>query len=167
MISCCPPNRELLREYDRGGPGVRGFWNAALLGPGLLNLGGPAPTLFEKPEGVMEPFRPEGVTEPFRLGVGASEGCLRNGDSGRGSEGLAGGLNCGLGARAFGPRDREKLGIEGVSGLCLGRSRVEALNLLPYEGVVGVGGRLESGVNRFFARWTGRKMPEPGIDVSK
>ena len=117
----------------------------------------------------MEPFRPEGVVEPFRLGVGASEGCLRNGDSGRGSEGRAGGLNCGLGARALGPKDREKLGMEGVSGLYLGLSRVEALNLLLYEeeGVVGVGGRLESGVDRFFARWTGKKMPEPGTDVSK
>ena len=80
MISCWP-SRELLREYGRGGPGVRGFWNAALLGPGLLYRGGPR--LFEKPEGVMDPFLP---------GVGAREG-LRAGDSGRGSDGRLGGLN--------------------------------------------------------------------------
>ena len=110
---------------------MRGFWKAAVRGPGLLNLGGPPPTLFEKPEGVMD---------PFRLGVGVSEGCLRNGDSGRGREGLVVGLSCGLVARAPGPRDLEKLGMGGTSGVTAGLSRVEALNLLPYEGVVGVGG---------------------------
>jgi hypothetical protein len=60
----------------------------------------------------------------------------------------------------------EKLGTGGISGLYMGLSRVEALNLLPYEGVVGVGGRLVPG-DRFFARWTGRNMPEPGTLVLK
>lgn len=104
--------------------------------------------------------------EPFRLGVGVSDGCFRYGDSGRGSEGLVGGLSWGLGARTPGPNDLEKLGTGGISGLYMGLSRVEALNLLPYEGVVGVGGRLVPG-DRFFARWTGRNMPEPGTLVLK
>ena len=89
--------------------------------------------LLEKPEGVMEPLRP---------GVGAKLGCLRTGDSGRGSEGLPLGLKFGLGARPAGPKDCENLGMDGVvSGLKLGRSRVVALKLLLYDGVVGVGGR--------------------------
>jgi hypothetical protein len=49
--------------------------------------------------------KPEGVIEPALLGVGARLGVLRNGDSGRGSEGLPACLDCGLGARAPGPRD--------------------------------------------------------------
>jgi hypothetical protein len=69
--------------------------------------------------------------EPFLLGVGARLGCLRKGDSGRGRDGLLGGLKEGLGARAPGPTDCENLGMEGVSGLKLGLSRVERLSLLP------------------------------------
>ena len=123
-----------------------------------MNRGGPLPTLLEKPEGVVE---------PFRVGVGVSEGCWRCGASGRGSEGLAGGLNWGLGARTPGPKDFEKLGIGGASGVYIGLSRVEALNLLPYEGVVGVGGSSAPAGDRFFARWTGRNMPEPETVVLK
>ena len=33
MVSCCPI-RELFREYDRWGPGVRGFCREADLGSG-------------------------------------------------------------------------------------------------------------------------------------
>jgi hypothetical protein len=75
--------------------------------------------------------KPDGVMEPFLLGVGARLGCLRKGDSGRGRDGLLGGLKEGLGARAPGPTDCENLGMDGVSGLKLGLSRVERLNLLP------------------------------------
>jgi hypothetical protein len=49
--------------------------------------------------------KPDGVMEPALLGVGARVGVLRNGDSGRGREGLPACLFCGLGARAPGPRD--------------------------------------------------------------
>lgn len=130
--------------------------------------------------------------EPALLGVGARLGCLY-GDSGRGSEGRLSCLDCGLVVRAPGPRDWENLGIEGASGVRLeapksglprneavvksdfprvealkfGLSRVDALNLLPYEGVVGVGGRSEADIARFFARWMGRNMPEPGTEVWK
>lgn len=49
------------------------------------------------------------------------------------------------------------------------------LGLLPFkvlwEGVLGVGGKeseaLVVGEYLFSARWTGRKMPEPGIEVVK
>jgi len=149
-----------LREYGLEGPGVRGFWKIGAFGPGLLNRGGPI-ALLEKPDGVME---------PFRLGVGARLGCLRNGDSGRGRDGLLCGLKTGLGARAPGPIDCENLeGMDGVSGLKLGLSRVERLSLLVYDGVVGVGGSLplEFGEPRFVARCMGRKMPELGADVVK
>lgn len=105
------PSRELLREYGRVGPGVRGFWKPDTdLGAGLLNRGG-LMALLEKPDGVME---------PFLLGVrpaGARDGVLRSGDSGLDSDGLLFGLNCGLGARAPGPRDCVNFGSEGVSGL--------------------------------------------------
>lgn len=116
--------------------------------------------LFEKPAGVIEPFRP---------GVGAKFGCLRKGDSGRGSEGLPFGLKTGLGARAPGPTDCENLGIDGVSGLELGFSLVERLKVLK-DGVVGVGGKVSEvkvGEDRFVARCTGRNIPEPGTEVVK
>lgn len=151
--------RELLREYGLGGPGVRGFWNIEVFGPGLLYRGGPI-ALLENPDGVID---------PFLFGVGARLGCFRKGDSGRGSDGLLCGLNTGLGARAPGPTDCENLGMEGVSGLKLGLSRVDRLSLPPYDGVVGVGGSLpvEVGELRFDARCTGKKMPAPGTDVVK
>jgi hypothetical protein len=101
--------------------------------------------------------------------VGAKFGCFRNGDSGRGKDGLTFGLNSGLGARAPGPIDCEKFGRAGVSGLKLGFSMVERLKL-EYGGVVGVGGS-ESDVivdeERFVARCMGRKMPDPGTEVVK
>lgn len=158
MVSCCP-RRELFREYGLCGPGVRGFCMPDVRGgAGLANRGGAPIALFEKPEGV----RP-----PFRAGVAVRFG-LRRGDSGRGSDGRPLGLNCGLGARAPGPTDCENLGSEGVSGLKCGFVVVERLKLLLYEGVVGVGGK-SSDVpeDRFCARCTGRKMPEPATEVLK
>jgi hypothetical protein len=116
--------------------------------------------LFEKPAGVMGPVLP---------GVGARFGCFRNGDSGRGSEGLPFGLKTGLGALAPGPTDCENFGMEGVSGLKFGLSVVERLKLLK-EGVVGVGGKVSEvkvGDARLIARCIGRKMPEPGTEVVK
>lgn len=158
MTSCCP-RRELFLEYGRGGPGVRGFWNVPDLGPGLLNRGGPI-ALFEKADGVTGVFRP---------GVGAKLGCFRNGDSGRGNDGLPFGLNRGLGARAPGPIDCEKFGRAGGSGLKLGFSVVEMLKL-ENDGVVGVGGKVSEvrvGEERFVARCIGRNMPDPGTEVVK
>jgi hypothetical protein len=76
----------------------------------------------------------------------------------------------GLGPRVPGPTDCENFGlaIEGVSGLKLGFSMVERLKLWLNEGVIGEGGKSdESAEARFCARWQGRKMPEPGIDVWK
>jgi hypothetical protein len=111
---------------------------------------------------------PDGVSPPFRAGVAVRFGGLRTGDSGRGSDGRPFGLNCGLGARAPGPTDCENLGRDGVSGLKYGLVVVERLKLLPYDGVVGVGGKSsEVADERFCARCTGRKMPEPGIEVLK
>jgi hypothetical protein len=69
-----------------------------------------------------------------------------------------------------GPTDCEKFGfgIEGVSGLKLGFSMVERLKLLWYEGVVGSGAKSDEPPEmRFCARCTGRKIPEPGTEVSK
>lgn len=161
MVSCWP-RRELLREYGREGPGVLGFCSpGALGGAGLANLGGAPIALLEKPDGV----RP-----PFRAGVAVKFGCgLRKGDSGRGNDGRPCGLNCGLGARAPGPTDCENFGSDGVSGLKCGFVVVERLKLLRYDdGVVGVGGKSSEVVDeRFCARCTGRKMPEPGTEVLK
>jgi hypothetical protein len=127
-------------------------------GAGLANLGGAPIALLEKPDGVRPPLR-EGVAVKFGR---------RNGDSGRGSDGRPFGLNCGLGARAPGPTDCENLGIEGVSGLKWGLVVVERLKLLYDPGVVGVGEESSDiAEERFCARWTGRKMPEPGTDVLK
>jgi len=127
-------------------------------GAGLANRGGAPMALLEKPDGVRLAFR-AGVA--VRLG-------LRIGDSGRGRDGRPFGLNCGLGARAPGPIDWENLGTEGVSGLKWGFVVVERLNLLYDEGVVGVGGKSsEVAEERFCARWTGRNMPDPGIEVLK
>jgi len=132
---------------------------AALGGAGLANLGGAPIALLENPDGV----RP-----PLRAGVAVRFGALRIGDSGRGRDGQLFGLNCGLGARAPGPTDCENLGSEGVSGLKCGFVVVERLKLLPYDGVVGVGGKSsEVAEDRFCARCTGRNMPEPGIEVRK
>lgn len=153
--------RELLREYGRCGPGVRGFCNpgAARGGAGLANRGGAPIALFEKPEG---------VSTPLRAGVAVRFGGLRNGDSGRGRDGRALALDCGLGARAPGPTDWENLGSDGVSGLKCGLLVVERLKLLYDDGVVGVGGKSsEVADERFCARCTGRKMPEPGMEVLK
>ena len=116
--------------------------------------------LFENPEGVADILLP---------GVGASEGCFLKGDSGRGKDGLPLGLKRGLGARAPGPTDCENFGIEGVSGLKLGLLVVEWLKL-EWEGVVGVGGNVSEVIGsdeRLMARWSGRKMPEPGTEVVK
>jgi hypothetical protein len=57
--------------------------------------------------------------------------------------------------------DALKSGLSRVVALKL---RADALNLVPYEGVVGVGGR---SALRFFARWAGKNMPEPGTVVAK
>lgn len=154
----------MLREYGRCGPGVRGFWSpgAALGGAGLANRGGAPIALFEKPEG---------VSVPLRAGVAVKAGGRRSGDSGRGRDGRPFCcLNCGLGARAPGPTDWENLGSDGVSGLKCGFVVVERLKLLPYveDGVVGVGGKSsEVADERFWARCTGKNMPEPGIEVLK
>lgn len=161
MVSCCP-RRELFREYGLGGPGVRGFW----IGAGLLNLGGAGlANLGGAPIALLE--NPDGATPPFLPGVVAPLGFCRYGDSGRERDGLPIVLNPGLGARAPGPTDCENLGSEGVSGLKCGFSVVERLKLL-YAGVVGVGGKSdESAEARLDARWTGRKMPDPGMEVLK
>jgi hypothetical protein len=151
----------LFREYGRCGPGVRGFCTpgAALGGAGLANRGGAPIALLEKPEG---------ASPPPRTGVAFAVGGLRNGDSGRGRDGRPLDLNWGLGARAPGPTDCENLGSEGVSGLKCGLFVVERLKLLYEDGVVGVGGKSsEVADERFWARWTGRKMPEPGTEVLK
>jgi len=109
----------------------------------------------------------EGVRPPLRAGVAVSVGGLRSGDSGRGRDGRPFGLNCGLGARAPGPTDCENLGREGVSGLKWGLVVVDMLKLV-YDGVVGVGGKSSDvAEERFWARCTGRKMPEPGTVVVK
>lgn len=101
--------------------------------------------------------------------MGGKLGRFRNGDSGRGKDGLPFGLKTGLGARAPGPTDCENLGIDGVSGLKFGFSVVETLKLLN-EGVVGVGGNVPSvlaGEARLVALCIGKKMPEPGTEVVK
>lgn len=57
----------------------------------------------------------------------------------------------------------------------MGGVRPLPLALLPFkvlwEGVLGVGGKESEALvvadDRFSARWTGRKMPEPGIEVVK
>jgi hypothetical protein len=151
-----------LREYGLEGPGVRGFCGGgARGGAGLANLGGAPIALFEKPDG---------ASPPLRAGVAVKLGCcLRNGDSGRGRDGRLFGLNCGLGARAPGPTDCENLDSDGVSGLKCGFVVVERLKLLRYvDGVVGVGGKSSEVTDeRFCARCTGRKIPEPGIEVLK
>ena len=153
--------RELFREYGRCGPGVRGFCTpgAARGGAGLANRGGAPIALLEKPDG---------VSPPLRAGVAVRFGGLRNGDSGRGRDGRPFALECGLGARAPGPTDWENLGSDGVSGLKCGLLVVERLKLLYDDGVVGVGGKSsEVADERFWARCTGRKIPEPGSDVLK
>lgn len=71
-IISCWPTRELLREYDRWGPGVRGFCRGGALGTGLAKRGGAglakrggAPiALLEKPEGVREPLRAGEALKP-------------------------------------------------------------------------------------------------------
>jgi hypothetical protein len=153
--------RELFLEYGRVGPGVRGFCiPGAFLGggAGLANLGGAPIALLENPEGVSP-----------RTGVAVRFGVLRIGDSGRGRDGRPFGLNCGLGARAPGPTDCENFGSGGASGLKCGLLVVERLKLFMYDdGVVGVGGKSsEVADDRFCARCTGRKMPEPGMEVLK
>ena len=103
------------------------------------------------------------------LGVGARFGCFRKGDSGRGNEGLEVDLSTGLGGRAPGPTDCENLGSEGV-GVLLLKGWWPLRLKSPKEGVVGVGGKLSAervGEARFDARWSGRKMPEPGTEVVK
>jgi hypothetical protein len=152
----------LLREYGLEGPGVRGFCSGgARGGAGLANRGGAPIALFENPEG---------VSPPFLAGVAVKLGCgLRRGDSGRDSDGRPFGLNDGLGARAPGPTDCENLDVDGVSGLKCGFVVVERLKLFRYDdGVVGVGGKSsEVADDRFCARCTGRKMPDPGVVVRK
>lgn len=101
------------------------------------------------------------------MGVGARFGCLLSGDSGLGREGRFG-LNNGLGGLAPGPMDCENLaGRAGVGG-------VKAfLVLLPLsvlcDGVCGVPGKesVPAEGERLAARWTGKKMPAPGIVVVK
>jgi hypothetical protein len=120
--------------------------------------------LLEKPEGVTLPLL---LMLPLRLtlllGVGGArfEG-LRKGDSGR-EVGRVGG-------RAPGPSDWENLErAEGVlSGLKFGFSVVERLKVELYKGVVGVRGKSsEVPEERLRARWTGRKIPAPGVEVVK
>lgn len=101
------------------------------------------------------------------MAVGARFGCLLSGDSGLGREGRFG-LNNGLGGLAPGPIDCENLaGRAGVGG-------VKAfLVLLPLsvlcEGVCGVPGNesVPAEGERLAARWTGKKMPDPGTVVLK
>jgi hypothetical protein len=115
-IVSCWPMRELLREYGRDGPGVRGGFcrpDADLGGAGLANRGGAPIALLENPEG---------ASPPFRAGV-AVLGARRKGDSARGIDGRR--------ARTPGPTDCENLGSDGVSGLKCGFAVVERLKVLP------------------------------------
>jgi hypothetical protein len=115
-IVSCWPRRELLREYGRDGPGVRGGFcrpDADLGGAGLANRGGAPIALLENPEG---------ASPPFRAGV-AVLGARRKGDSARGIDGRR--------ARTPGPTDCENLGSDGVSGLKCGFAVVERLKVLP------------------------------------
>ena len=58
------------------------------------------------------------LMEKLRAGVGTRLGCLRKGDSGRGSEGRRDlSLERGLGGRAPGPMDWENLGIAAAGGV--------------------------------------------------
>lgn len=103
------------------------------------------------------------LAESCRAGVGRRSGAgFLNGDSGRGRDGRFG-LKVGLKGRAPGPTECENLSPELAGGaLC-------PLTVL-YDGVLGVSGnesRDTAGESRFSARWTGRKMPEPGIEVLK
>jgi hypothetical protein len=108
---------------------------------------------------------PRVLEDKVRAGVGARTGaCLRKGDSGRGREGRLA-LKVGLLGRTPGPTDCENFrGIPGIGGVFL------ASPLERCEGVPGVAGKLSSesaGESRRSARWTGRKMPAPGIEVVK
>lgn len=99
------PRREPVREYGRGGCGVRAVPALGVpFGAGLdVKRGADAPrTLCENP----------------RAGVGARVGCLRKGDSGRGNDGPRLGLKDGLGGLAPGPIDWENFGgSAGVGGV--------------------------------------------------
>lgn len=103
----------------------------------------------------------------FDADVGGRLGCLLRGDSGLGREGRFG-LNIGLVGLAPGPTDLENFaGTAGVGGVYAFCVRLP-LNVL-WEGVVGVPGyeSVAPEGDRLSARWIGRKIPEPGMDVSK
>lgn len=96
--------------------------------------------------------------------VGCRLGLFLYGDSGRGRDGLAFGLNTGLGGRAPGPTDCEKFGF--------GRGGETELPSRPLmkDGVVGVGGNVSAegvGDARRAARWIGKNMPDPDMEVVK
>lgn len=106
--------------------------------------------------------KPDGVSPPLLPGVWVTLGVLRYGDSGRDRDVPRRGL-----VLAPGPTDCENFGIAGVLGAKAGFAFVERLKLA-YEGVVGVGGNSSEVLDaRLDARWTGRKMPEPGTEVVK
>jgi hypothetical protein len=138
--------------------GVLDLVKAVALGAGLGVKRGVPIWLFDS-----ELF-PNVPREGPRPGVGCSTGLFLYGDSGRGRDGLAFGLNWGLGGRAPGPTDCENFGIAWGG-------EAELPSIPPKnEGVVGVGGNVSAdgdGEARLAARWIGRNMPEPGIDVVK
>ena len=88
-------------------------------------------------------------------------GLFLYGDSGRGRDGLDFGLNTGLGGRAPGPTDCEKLGLARGGDMEWPSWK---------DGVVGVGGKVSAdgvGDARRAARWIGKKMPDPDTEVVK
>lgn len=132
----------MVREYGRD-DGVRVPFGKPPIFPALGDgeyLGVLAPdTLFEKDERPIDGPRP---------GVVPRLGLFLNGDSGRGSDGLAL-FRIGLEGRAPGPTDCENFGIVLTSGVSPFRLKFEN------EGVVGVGGKVSAvrdGDIRFEAR---------------
>lgn len=100
-------------------------------------------------------------------GVAPGAACARrNGDSGRGSEGRDFGLKAGLAGRArtdwlnFGTTD----GVGGVPSSC---SLIMNLSNESVVGVAGIDPWDVVGEERLVARFMGRKIPAPGIEVEK
>ena len=161
ILSLRLPSLEPVLEYGRG------VWP---LGCGARPEGVIVDLLKLLLEGVMPGLPPLTLWLSCLFGVGCNDGAFRSGLSGRGRDGRLG-LNCGLVGRAPGPIDCENFdGRAGVGGVYVFSPLRARDTLVLYDGVFGVAGkesRDTAGELRRSARWIGRKIPAPGLEVWK